>query len=278
MKKTTAKIPFNYVTIKTTKSRINKGLLAVPVSLLHLFPKKGNEVYFVDENDLDHKNSFTPYRSSSRECRIGGMGDFYERYNIQSGDELVIQVLGDNRYKILPEKLFEHKITEFEVKIDKASNDRESEIAITEFAKFVNKKPDDLLKNEFIRLANQKSIKRKVRVRNNVKIRESVPPSLRNILLSIYNGCCQVSGFTFLMRTDKPYFEIHHIRPLQGNHIKNLLVVSPNVHAQFTYAKHQHFFDTQGWLRKVKFNNEIHQVFQIIDKLPSVYIKEVHSV
>lgn len=262
----------------TTRSRINKGLLAIPVSLLHLFPKKGDEVYLVDDNGLEQKNSFTPYKSSSRECRIGGMRDFYVRYNVQSGDELVIQALGDNRFKILPEKLFEHKITEFEVKIDKASNDRDSEIAITEFAKFVNKKPDDLLRNEFIRLANQKSVERKVSAKQNVTIRESVPPSLRNILMSIYNGRCQVSGFTFLKRNGTPYFEIHHILPLQGNHVKNLLVVCPNVHAQFTYAKLQNFFDTQGWLRKVRFNNDTHQVHQIIDQLPPVYMKEVHSI
>lgn len=279
-KKTRTKIPFNYVTIKTTKSRIDKGLLAIPVSAQHLFPEDSDEVYLVDVNGLEERKSFTPYKSSSRECRIGGMKNFYEEYQIQSGDELVIQVLGNNRFKIFPEKLFEDKVVEYEIEIDKASDDREMEGVITRFSQFVNKKPDDLLKNEYIRLVNQAPLKRKVRTRRNVKKRESVPPSLRRILLSVYGGRCQVSGFTFLMENGKPYFEIHHLKPEYGNHVKNLLVVSPNVHAQFEYAKVRNFFDKEGWLRKVKFNNETHQVFQMIDTLAyyPYYTKEVHSI
>lgn len=278
MEKIRANIPFNYITIKTTRSRIDKGLLAIPVSIIQIFPRDTDEVYLVDEFGQEEKNSFTPYTSSSRECRIGGMRDFYEKYNIQSGDELVIQVLGDNRFRILPEKLFEHKITEFESKIDKATNDREMDATITKLSKFINKEPDDILKGEFTRLANQKIIERKSSVKQNVNTRESVPLSLRHILLTLYHGRCQISGFYFLMKTGEPYFEIHHINPSQGSHIKNLLVVSPNVHAQFTYAKLQKFFDAQGWLRKVKFNDETHRVFQIIDRLPPAYQKEVHYI
>lgn len=232
----------------------------------------------MDETGHEEINSFTPYMSSSRECRIGGMRDFYERYCVQSGDELVIQVLGKNRFKILPEKLFENKIVEFESKIDKASNEKEVNTAITSLAEFTNKKPDDILKNEFIRLSNRNITARKIITKQNIKLRESVPPAIRRILIGLYEGRCQISGFSFLMATGEPYFEVHHINPLQGNHIKNLLVVSSNVHAQFTYAKLQQFFDDNGWLRKVKFNDEAHHVFQIIDKLPSVYNKETHYV
>lgn len=278
MEKTITRIPFNYVTIKITNSRISKGLLAIPVSLIKLFPKQADQVYLVDENDHEEINSFTPYVSSSRECRIGGMRDFYERYHVQSGDELVVQVLSKNRFKILPEKLFEKKIVEFESKIDKASDDKEVNAAITGLAEFTTKNPDEILKNEFIRLSNQNITARKIITRPNVKLRETVPPAIRKILLGLYEGRCQISGFSFVMTTGEPYFEVHHINPLKGNHVKNLLVVSPNVHAQFTYAKLQQFFDAEGWLRKVEFNGETHHVFQMIDKLPSVYNKEVHYV
>ena len=64
--------------------------------------------------------------------------------------------------------------------------------------------------------------------------RESVPASLRAILARLYKGQCQISGFSFLKRDGEPYFEVHHIDPLLGHHAKNVLVVCPNVHAQFT--------------------------------------------
>jgi len=78
------------------------------------------------------------------------------------------------------------------------------------------------------------------------------------------------------MKNNKPYFEIHHINPLKGNHFKNLIVVCPNVHAQFTYAKLEQVFDNDGWLRKVKFNENMYPVYQIIDYLPNYFEKEVH--
>ena len=79
------------------------------------------------------------------------------------------------------------------------------------------------------------------------------------------------------MKTGLPYYEIHHIKSNLGNHLKNLLVVSPNIHAQFTYTIAEEFFDTDGWLRKVKLNNEEFSVFQIIDNTPVQFQKEIHS-
>ena len=78
------------------------------------------------------------------------------------------------------------------------------------------------------------------------------------------------------MRNGNPYFEIHHIKPEIGSHLKNILVVSSNIHAQFTYAFVEEFFDQDGWLRRVKFNKEIFLVNQIIDKTPKRFEKEVH--
>jgi hypothetical protein len=101
MKTIESKIPFNYKTIKTTQSRIDKGLLAVPVSLIDHFPKNKTKIYvtFGPSLKVIPKN-FTPYTSSSRECRIGGMRKFYEDFQIKNGDELVIQILDEKKYRI----------------------------------------------------------------------------------------------------------------------------------------------------------------------------------
>lgn len=134
------------------------------------------------------------------------------------------------------------------------------------------------MRSEYLRLASHEVLQRKVGTRNEVKTREHIPPSLRKLLTELYHGRCQVSGFSFLKKTDEFYFEVHHINPFLGNHVKNVLVVSPNVHAQFTYAAVEQTFDASGWLRQVKFNSQGYPVFQIVDQLPAMYRKEVHSV
>src|SRR5437870_13549132 len=90
---------------------------------------------------------------------------------------------------------------------------------------------------------------------NIFQVKENVPLSLRKILELIYEGKCQASNFTFTQRNRKPYFEIHDIKPDSGNNIKNLLVVTPNIHARFTYANCEEDFNIEDWQRKVKFNN-----------------------
>ncbi|PKL48888.1 MAG: hypothetical protein CVV39_03730 [Planctomycetes bacterium HGW-Planctomycetes-1] len=65
---------FNYVTVKVAKSRIDKGLLAIPVLLLDRFPQKQKKIsIFFDDRAIPILKNFTPYKSSSRECRIGGL-------------------------------------------------------------------------------------------------------------------------------------------------------------------------------------------------------------
>jgi len=75
-----APVPFSYTTIVATKSRIDKGLLAIPTTLLDLFPANSGRVFLLDASGAWVEKRFTAYGSSSKECRIGGMRDFYTRY------------------------------------------------------------------------------------------------------------------------------------------------------------------------------------------------------
>lgn len=276
MKKIINQIPFNYITVKTTKSRIEKGLLAIPVSLIDLFPKASTKIFFINEQGEEEIKTFTPYNSSSRECRIGGLKSFYEKYKIQNGDELVIQLIDDGKFKIVPEKIYEKQISDLETKIEKAKDEIETEKHIKMLSKVTNVTTEEIIKSEFVRLANQEIKIRRTKTKPQTITKENVPAVLRKFLLEIYKGKCQVSNFTFIMRSGKPYFEVHHIDPYKGDHFKNLLVVSPNIHAQFTHANLKQFFDNDGWLRKVRFNEETHSVFQIIDRLPKSFEKEIH--
>ncbi|NLN95268.1 MAG: HNH endonuclease [Bacteroidales bacterium] len=276
MKKTKSELPLNYITVKTTKSRIDKGLLAIPVSLIELFPKTGNKIFLVNEKGNTEVKSFTPYNSSSRECRIGGLRSFYNFYKISDGDELVIQLLDDKKFRIIPEKLFKDILSINIFEFENSTDDNETDNLLSKISEITNLSRNDFLKNEYILLSNKEIEHRKKIEKSTTFVRESVPISIRKILLELYKGKCQITNFTFLTKNGSPYFELHHIDQEKGNHFKNLLVVSPNTHAQFTYANLEQNFDNEGWLRKVKFNQNEYTVFQIIDNLPKEFEKEIH--
>lgn len=277
MKKIESKLPFNYKTIKITQSRIDKGLLAIPVSLIDYFPKKKTtvEVALGNVAKLSPK-IFTPYTSSSRECRIGGMRDFYEKFKLKDGDEIVVQILEDNKYRFLTEEHFEDMVKGIEKEFDQSESEDIANSKLNLISRITNTPPEETLLSEYYRLAKGEVQARKEKTIKPREAKESAPPSIRELLTNIYGGKCQITGFGFLMKNGKPYFDIHHIKPELGNHIKNILVVSPNVHAQFTYAFVEEYFDSDGWLRRVKFNDRIFVVNHVIDKIPKKFEKEVH--
>ena len=69
-----ANVPYSYTTVVATKSRIDKGLLAIPVSLLDLFPRSGGSVFLLDESDQWVKKTFTAYERQQRVQNWGNEG------------------------------------------------------------------------------------------------------------------------------------------------------------------------------------------------------------
>jgi len=273
-------VPYNYVTIKMTQSRIRKGLLAIPVSLIDNFPKEKKDVIiYFDESRAPIEKNFTPYDSSSRECRIGGMRDFYHRNNITSGDEIVIQILGEHRYRILPERKFKSLVNKYQSEFDNSTTDGTIDEKIQLLSQITNTSKEQVISSEFIRLSkNPIESKRGYKKEQYIRTKENMPPAIRRILADIYKGRCQLTDFCFLMKNGEPYFEIHHIKPDYGHHLKNLVVVCPNIHAQFEYANVEEYFDEECWLRKVKFNSQNYPVRQFIDNDRQKFAKEVHII
>lgn len=268
-------IPFDYITIKVTKSRIDKGLLAVPVSLIDNFAKNIRQIYLVDESGRESLHSFTTYTSSSKECRIGGLRHFYQRFKIKDRDELVVFFEGKDRIRLLPEKFFKKELETSLNKLHFANDASEFTHHLEKIRRFVSVDNSEILKNEFIKSVSL-PIKKRLKLAKKTLVNAPVPFGMRKILASIYKGKCQLTDWSFLMKNDKPYFEVHHIDATLGNHFKNLLVVSPNIHAQFTYANFKQIFDNEGWLREVYFKNERYKVFQAIDVLRKDFFKELH--
>ena len=273
-----SKVPFDYKTIRTTQSRIDKGLLAIPVSLVDLFPDTKTTIYVaLGPNAQLAPKGFTPYTSSSGECRIGGMRAFYERFQVKGGDELVIQILDDRKYKILTEQQFQESVKSLEQALDKSKDDGEAGERLKKLSEVTNSDFGDTVLREFFRLSRNDFNERRYNKLTLGRKKEPIPAGIRKVLAEIYGGKCQITKFGFLTRNGTPYFETHHIRPDFGHHLKNLLVVSPNIHALFTHARVEEYFDNEGWLRRVKFNDEEHLVTHVIDKVPKQFKKEIHS-
>ncbi len=249
MQKVKSEIGYSYVTINITRSRINKGLLAIPVSLLDRFPKEKRKItIFFDDEEIPSMKSFSPYNSSSQECRINGLASWFIKNKIQDQDEIVIQFLDENEgiYRLIKETKFIEQIKALETKIVCTKKDDDLEKCFEDLALKVNQSKKEVAIVEFLRLNNEMMKERAYKKSNAFLIKENVPSSLRKILELIYQGKCQISNFTFVQRNGKPYFEIHHIKPDYGNHFKNLLVVSPNIHAMFTHANYEEYFDSDG--------------------------------
>ena len=101
---------------------------------------------------------------------------------------MVIQLLDDGKYKLIPEKHFEKQVSDFENKFEKSANDKEAEEQIQIISAITNNSKEEVLKSEFIRLAKQEISERKIKTISESKSREYVPVSLRKILHGLYCG------------------------------------------------------------------------------------------
>jgi hypothetical protein len=275
-------ISYSYAAFKVTQSRIDKGLLAIPKSLAGWFPGNNEQiqVYLNDSISLQTKH-FSSYNSSTRECRIGGMRNWFERNGIKDGDEIAIQLLDSERriYRLIPERKFIEKTKDLQIKLDKSKSEQEANQLITNISKWTGVELSAAVINEFYRLAHSMPYEDRRYTRRVVgRSRENAPANIRTILLRLYQGHCQVCDFSFFNKDNKPYFEIHHLNPVLGNHPKNLLAVCGNCHNQFEFAHVREWFSGDRWLIRVSFNKQVHTVKQaIFDMKMDLYRKELFN-
>lgn len=264
-----SQIAYNYATIKITKSRLDKGLLAIPVSLIQWFPKQNCQINaFLDDSIHSQLKTYTSYTSRSRECRIGGLAEWFRENQIKEGDEIVLQVIDKDNfvYRLIPELKFITKTNQIQTEFDNSTDELNAEQNLFRIADWTRADEKTAKLTEFFRLAKQSIIKRRQLIsKKEVFGKESTPSNMRMLLGKIYLGHCQVCDFWFLKKDKNPYYEIHHLNPKIGNHIKNLILVCGNCHNQFEYADIKEEFK-DGWLSKIYFNNRIFVINQIISK------------
>lgn len=277
--RTKSQINYNYATIKITQSRIDKGLLAIPVTLSDHLPGHNETVQvYLNDSPESQSKQYSSYNSSTRECRIGGMREWFQQNNIKSGDEIVIQFIDEQHYiyRLIPERNFILQTRDLQDNFDNSKTERQASNKITTLSEWAHVDKNHVIFNEYYRLANTLPKEREYIVRSSSRARESVPSNLRILLENIYKGRCQVCDYWFIKRDQRPYFETHHLDPLKGHHPKNILVVCGNCHNQFEHADVRQEFNDELWLVKVAFNNNMHAVRQaILDQKLKVFFKEL---
>lgn len=266
-----SKINYDYKTIRVTKSRIEKGLLAIPRGFSNYLPKSSQIIkILLDNSATPISKNFSSYYSSTNENRIGGLKNWFYDHQIKDGDELVLQIIDREKfiYRILKEKDFLQKTKEFQITFDNAKDDEIASQNIEQISNLVQVDTDKIVNNEFLRLVNYSNdeIRKRIKISNRLN-KEKAPPNVRIILGKIYIGRCQVCLFSFLKKDHSPYYEIHHLEPNVGHHPKNLVLVCANCHRQFEYANVTKKFDEKGWLTRVFFNQKDFLVKQAINEI-----------
>lgn len=279
--RTKSNIDYSYLTIQITKSRLDKGLIALPASLRDLFPKSNRDIQiYFDNNLLPISRRFSAYHSSTKEARIGGMKDWYESNKINEGDEIVIQVLDKDKYhyRIISENNFISSIISLREQLDKADSKEEAQSKLALITDITNEKLKSTAVKELSRVAKNENIKLRKKIkRKSTKVSESINPSLRVLFEEVYKGHCQICDFWFLKKDSNPYFEIHHLDPQFGHHPKNILVVCGNCHNQFEHSYVRNMYNNDGWLINVEFNQRKYRVKQaLLEQDISLAYKEMH--
>ena len=263
-----SQINYSYATIKVTQSRLDKGLIAIPVSLSKWFPAYNDTIQiYLNDSPTSQTKHYSSYNSSTRECRIGGMKEWFRQNNIKSGDEIVIQLIdkGHFTYRLIPERNFILKTKELQDGFDDSENDQEASEKIETLAEWTHLDKGKVTLNEYYRLINTLRTQDRQYIKKRIsRARESVSANLKTLLENIYKGHCQICDFWFLKKDKRPYFEIHHLEPLKDHHPKNILVVCGNCHNQFEYAHVKQEFNNDNWLIRVAFNNNAYVVNQVM--------------
>jgi hypothetical protein len=261
-----SQLNYSYATIQITQSRIDKGLIAIPMSLAERFPEHNETIQiYLNDSPMSQTKQFSSFTSSTRECRIGGVRQWFQQNNIKNGDEIVIQFIDKERfiYRLTPERNFVLKTQELQHSFDISETEQEASDKVTTISQWTQLNKGEVIFNEYYRLANTLPSKERKYIRKSTnRARESIPSNLKTLLRDIYKGHCQVCDFWFLNKDKEPYFEIHHLDPLKAHHPKNLLVVCGNCHNQFEHAYVKQEFDNDLWLVRVYFNESMKSVNQ----------------
>jgi len=250
------------IRVRLTKSRIEKGLLAISRKFRQWFPSSAQKLtVFFDNETVPHLKPYTPYESTARECRIYNLHRWFQKHQATVGDwvEIIAEATG---YRLIFRKRIEEE-ARFRQELQEATTEEQATEALRKLAQTQRRSPRKAALKELERLAQHPWERKRVTVAPRERY-EGVPASLRALLKAVYEGRCQICGFTFRKRNGEPYFEVHHVDPNGGHQPQNLLVLCPNCHAQMEHAEVDVRRDENGWVIAVTINGEEKAVYQAL--------------
>ncbi|MCC6038182.1 MAG: HNH endonuclease [Armatimonadetes bacterium] len=243
-----------------TSSRIKKGLLAISRRFQPLFPSVAQRItVFFDDDMTPHQKPYTPYESTTRECRIYSLRRWFRKHRASEGDWVEIVKEGTG-YRLI---FHSQEEIRFQRELQAAKTENQAEEALRRLAHRRRLSQRATALKELARLAQQIQRRKRVPVAPRERY-EGVPVGLRMLLKTIYGGRCQICGFTFRKRNGEPYFEVHHVDPDAGHHPQNLLVLCANCHAQMEHANVEVKRNEQGWVIAVIINGKERPVYQAL--------------
>lgn len=249
--------------IRVTKSRLEKGLLAIPKKHADLFPTKKSEIKVVFDDQKEEKferKSYLPDDKRVKENRIFGLGHWFALRGMKPGDRLTISVLDKQKgiYRLaLDRHIREQQEKRTQQALTYAPNE---EVALEQFellAQITKRGRRRTAKEALLEISRETSYQLRSRGKfTRVSQLETVNPAIRVLLGELHLGKCQICTFTFKKSNGEPYFEVHHLEPEVGDHPANLLVLCPNCHAKFEHAVVEGFERVGGWLVAVRINGK----------------------
>ena len=266
------------IAVRTTPGNVSKGLIAIPKRLRHAFPKeRGTVSVLLDDADAPAQKPYSPYESSTRQCRIGGLHAWYRQHRLKGGEQLLITILDQAAgvYRLtLGQREQEREARE---ELDAARTDLEAHEQLRNLAGLQQKPERETAIAELARIVRlqREEERRHLSLRGTVR-GESVRASIRAVLRTVHEGRCQLCGFTFLKRDGESYFEIHHIDASKGDQLWNLLVVCPNCHAQFEHADVGGFEKRGVWVIAAKINGERKAIYQPLVRQSDAVLQAAH--
>lgn len=248
--------------VPLTMSRLSKGLLAIKRKFQQLFPSSAQKItVFFDDETTPHLKPYTPYKSTTRECRIYNLRQWFSKHQAKVGDWVEV-IVEENGYRLVFRKRSEEEAKHRE-ELQKAETEEQAQEALRKLAQTQRRSLRRTALKELQRIAEQTWERKRLIVAPRERY-EGLPASLRTLLKIVYEGRCQICGFTFLKRNGEPYFEVHHIDPAGGHQPQNLLVLCANCHAQMEHAEVTIERDAQGWVTAVIINGERRSVYQAL--------------
>ena len=253
-------------TIYATKSRLAKGLLAIPRRFSGEFPATKEKILVVfDDGSHVEPKIYLPYDPKTKESRVFGLSRWFSRRRIVAGDAITISVEDPVKgiYRIALDRFIgQRRATEARRQLYTTNSSEVAGEQLRKLAEAKKEKVQQIAFQEIVLLSQRPVLKRKRAMILQRGRAEAVPPVLRALLEAIHQGRCQICSFTFKKRDGTSYFEIHHLEGDKGHHPTNVLVICPNCHAQLENAVVTEMERVMGWLVALKINGRRFRVRQ----------------